>query len=72
MRGRKPSGLSLAAHDVSLLERIARSRILPWFEVQRARVVLGGLGHRRWRARLDGGLSNAVRPIHDLAPVSAL
>jgi hypothetical protein len=47
MRGRKPSGLSLAAHDVSLLERIARSRILPWFEVQRARVVLAIAGGER-------------------------
>lgn len=40
MRGRKPRDFSLAAHDVPLLQRIARSRILPWFQVQRARVVL--------------------------------
>jgi hypothetical protein len=47
MQGRKPRGLSLAAHDVSLLERIARSRILPWFQVQRARVVLAIAGGER-------------------------
>jgi hypothetical protein len=47
MRGRKPRGLSLAAHDVFLLERIARSRILPWFQVQRARVVLAIAGGER-------------------------
>lgn len=40
MRGRKPRRLLLAAHDKSILEQIARSRILPWFQVQRARAVL--------------------------------
>lgn len=40
MRGRKPRDFSLAAHDVPILQQIARSRILPWFQVQRARVVL--------------------------------
>jgi hypothetical protein len=47
MRGRKPRGLSLAAHDVSLLEQIARSRILPWFQVQRARLILAIAGGER-------------------------
>jgi hypothetical protein len=40
MRGRKPHGLLLAVHDKSILEQIARSRTLPWFQVQRARAVL--------------------------------
>jgi hypothetical protein len=40
MRGRKPRDFSLAAHDVPIRQQIARSRILPWFQVQRARVVL--------------------------------
>ena len=30
----------LAAHDKPILEQIARSRTLPWFQVQRARAVL--------------------------------
>jgi hypothetical protein len=40
MRGRKPRRFLLAAHDKLILEQIARSRTLPWFQVQRARVVL--------------------------------
>lgn len=40
MRGRKPRAFTLAAHDVPILQQIARSRILPWFQVQRARAVL--------------------------------
>ncbi len=40
MRGRKPRKFTLAAHDVPILQQIARSRTLPWFQVQRARAVL--------------------------------
>lgn len=40
MRGRKPHHLSLSAADQLVLERIARSRTLPWFQVQRARALL--------------------------------
>jgi Winged helix-turn helix len=40
MRGRKPRRFLLATHDKPILEQIARSRTLPWFQVQRARVVL--------------------------------
>jgi hypothetical protein len=40
MRGRKPRRFLLAAHDKSILEQMARSRTLPWFQVQRARAVL--------------------------------
>ncbi|MGZ3397341.1 MAG: helix-turn-helix domain-containing protein, partial [Isosphaeraceae bacterium] len=41
MRGRKPLPLRIAPHDVSTLHQIAHSRSLPWFQVQRARIVLG-------------------------------
>ena len=40
MRGRKPRCLSLVAHDEPILEQIARSRTLPWLQVQRARAIL--------------------------------
>ncbi len=40
MRGRKPRRFLLAAHDKPIHKQIARSRTLPWFQVQRARVVL--------------------------------
>jgi hypothetical protein len=40
MRGRKPRDFTLAAHDIPILQQIARSRTLPWFQVQRARAVL--------------------------------
>lgn len=40
MQGRKPRGIELAPHDRRLLERIAHSRTLPWFQVQRARLLL--------------------------------
>ena len=40
MRGRKPRRLSLSPDDQSVLEQIARSRTLPWFQVQRARALL--------------------------------
>jgi Winged helix-turn helix len=36
----KPRRFLLATHDKPILEQIARSRTLPWFQVQRARVVL--------------------------------
>ena len=40
MRGRKPRCLSLVAYDKAILEQIARSRTLPWLQVQRARAIL--------------------------------
>lgn len=40
MRGRKPRHVSLAEPDEPILQAIARSRSLPWFQVQRARLVL--------------------------------
>lgn len=40
MRGRKPHRLSIASKDRELLEHIARSESLPWFQVRRARICL--------------------------------
>jgi hypothetical protein len=40
MRGRKPRRVSIANGDISTLQQVARSRMLPWFQVQRARVIL--------------------------------
>jgi len=40
MRGRKPECLSLRAKDILLLQQIARSQVLPWYQVCRARIVL--------------------------------
>ena len=40
MRGRRPRPLEIAPHDVPILQQIARSRSLPWYQVQRAQVLL--------------------------------
>ena len=40
MRGRKPRRVRIATSDISTLQQVARSRMLPWFQVQRARVIL--------------------------------
>jgi hypothetical protein len=40
MRGRKPYPLTIASGDAEMLHEIARSRCLPWFQVQHARIVL--------------------------------
>lgn len=40
MRGRKPQKLDLASGDVRVLEKLARKRTWPFYQVQRARVVL--------------------------------
>lgn len=47
MRGRKPRSISLVEQEVPLLEKIARSRTLPWFQVQRARILLAMAGGER-------------------------
>jgi transposase len=48
MRGRKPEVLTILSPDVSELERIAHSDAAPWYQVRRARIVLGiAAGHRR-------------------------
>ena len=40
MRGRKPSPISIDTHDRTILQGIARSETLPWYQVRRARTVL--------------------------------
>ena len=50
MRGRKPHSITVAPGDVPVLERVARSRTLPWFQVQRARMVLAVAAGERIQA----------------------
>jgi hypothetical protein len=40
MRGRKPCPLSIDSHDGTILQGVARSETLPWYQVRRARTVL--------------------------------
>src|SRR5512135_1821868 len=48
MRGRKPETLTIHSPDISELERIAHSDASPWYQVRRARIVLGiAAGQRR-------------------------
>jgi transposase len=48
MRGRRPEVLTIHPPDLPELERIARSDASPWYQVRRARIVLGiAAGHRR-------------------------
>ena len=48
MRGRLPNVLTIRKPDKLKLERIAHSDSLPWFQVRRARIVLGmATGRRR-------------------------
>ena len=48
MRGRKPEGLSLIPADIGELEEIAHREMAPWYQVRRARIVLGiAAGQRR-------------------------
>ena len=48
MRERKPDVLTIVSPDISELERIAHSDALPWYQVRRARIVLGiAAGQRR-------------------------
>src|SRR6476620_7164793 len=48
MRGRKPKAVTILSPDVPELERIAHSGLSPWYQVRRARSVLGiAAGQRR-------------------------
>ena len=40
MRGRRPRPLEIVPHDVPTLQQIARSRSLPWYQIQRAQILL--------------------------------
>jgi transposase len=41
MRGRKPESLTIPAADVIELERVAHLDTSPWYQVRRARIILG-------------------------------
>jgi hypothetical protein len=41
MRGRNPQPLCLSADEEATLQRIAESQTRPWYQVRRARIVLG-------------------------------
>ena len=41
MRGRKPESLTIPSSDVLELERIAHLDTSPWYQVRRARIILG-------------------------------
>jgi hypothetical protein len=47
MRGRKPEELTIRSPDRSTLERIAHKDTAPWYQVRRARIVLGIAAGRR-------------------------
>jgi len=56
MRGRKPQMLTIPPPDLSELHRISHSDTLPWYQVRRARIVLGisaGLRREDIAERLD-------------------
>src|SRR5215468_10574187 len=40
MRGRRPCPLLIGRHDRTILQDVARSETLPWYQVRRARTVL--------------------------------
>jgi hypothetical protein len=40
MRGRTPRPLALPRHDQAILQHVARTDSLPWYQVRRARIVL--------------------------------
>ena len=41
MRGRKPCPIEIAPDDLPLLQQIAHSQTRPWYQVRRARILLG-------------------------------
>jgi hypothetical protein len=47
MRGRRPCPLTIQATDTPILEPVARSRRLAWFQVKRARIVLAVAARER-------------------------
>ena len=47
MRGRRPAPLQLRTEDKGILQKIARSYSLPWYQVRRARIVLAVAGGQR-------------------------
>jgi hypothetical protein len=41
VRGRKPRPIEIAPDDLAVLQQIARSETRPWYQVRRARILLG-------------------------------
>ena len=41
MRGRKPRPIEIAPEDLPVLQQIAQSQTRPWYQVRRARILLG-------------------------------
>jgi hypothetical protein len=41
MRGRKPRAIEIHSDDLQVLQQIAHSQIWPWYQVRRARILLG-------------------------------
>ena len=41
MRGRKPRPIEIDSEDLPLLQQIAHSQTRPWYQVRRARILLG-------------------------------
>jgi hypothetical protein len=54
MRGRKPRPMVLSAEDASVLHRIARCRQVPWYRIQRARILLGMAAGQRVHELAEG------------------
>ena len=50
MRGRHPRSLAIDPRDFPILQSLSRSRSLPWFQVERARILLGVANGRRIHA----------------------
>ena len=63
MRGRNPQRLDVQADDVEILQRIARSQTLPWYQVRRARTILGIAAGERVQT-LAEHMACAPRTIH--------
>ena len=66
MRGRKPESLTIPSSDVLELERIAHLDTSPWYQVRRARIILGIASGQT--APLDRRLADGVSKAEGFAP----
>ena len=69
MCGRRPRPLEIAPHDVPILQQIARSRSLPWYQVQRSKVLLG---RRRGGADPNTGHPHPMQSVDCLEDLPSL
>ena len=71
MRGRKPCPLLIDSHNRTILQEVARSETLPWYQVRRARTVLAIAAGQRTsevasRLECDAGtVRRSCRRYHD-------